>query len=123
MKRIFFYVLLFSLTACTGDVIGPNPVLPDFNLLVDKHWNLKTSVKGGISTNFQGKWMRYTKVNTTTYSGPVYDDSDGNHFRVGFCENAIVSDFDSHRIEYLKKDSLVLWSMQNSTLYRFSTKN
>lgn len=123
MKPIIIFTLLCLMTSCTGDLIPPNVELPDHHLLLDKRWNLKTSVKGGTSTSYQGKWIRYSKVSTPSYDGFMYEDSDSVYIKVSICGVEIFSDFDAHKIEYLKKDSLVLFGRFNSTTYHFSTKN
>lgn len=114
-------VLLCFLSACSGDVLPPKP--PPLQLLYDKQWNLKTSVKGGVTAAHQGEWFRLTNENTPSYCGPVWRDHMGNEWLavVDPYSIAIVYPYQEYRIGLLKKDSLVLESLSGNT-FRFSTR-
>jgi hypothetical protein len=117
----YTFVLLVLLAACTGDVFPPKENLPDISLLYDKKWNLKSSVRDGISSVHQGEWVLLTRVNTPSYCGPVWNDNFGNSWSVIVDPMAISTPFTEYYIRYLIKDSLVLVSDRNNT-YRFSVR-
>jgi hypothetical protein len=111
---------LFLLAACTRDVLPPPP--PDVNLLYDKQWNLKASIKSGIISDHQGVWLRFSRVNTPSYCGPVWEDSYGNVWAAFVDRWSVSNPFYEYYINYLKKDSMVLVRTDSSFTYRFSTR-
>lgn len=111
---------LFFLAACTREVIPPQS--PDINLLYDKQWNLKASIKSGIVSDHQGVWLRFSRVNTPSYCGPVWQDSYGNVWTAFVDRWSVSTPFYEYYIDYLKKDSMVLMRTDSSFTYRFSTR-
>ncbi|MFM8806962.1 MAG: hypothetical protein ACKOD1_06315 [Sphingomonadales bacterium] len=113
-------LLLFLLSACTRDVLPPQP--PDTELLYDKQWNLKVSIKSGIIADHQGVWLRFSRVNTPSYCGPVWQDSYGNVWAAFVDHWSVSNPFYEYYIHYLKRDSMVLMRTDSSYTFRFSTR-
>jgi hypothetical protein len=113
-------VLLFLLYACKSEVLPPKP--PDISLLYDKQWNLKTSIKSGVVADHQGLWIRFSRLDTPSYCGPVWQDSYGNLWAVIIDSWSVSTPFNEYYISYLKRDSMILMRADSAFTYRFSTR-
>lgn len=119
--KVALVLFLCFLYACSGDVMPPKEKLPDLALLKDKQWNLKTSIKSGVTATHQGEWVRFSVVETPAYCGWVWEDSFGNKSSIVMSGMTFFNGVDDYWIDHLKSDSLVLRT-QGGNSYRFSVR-